>query len=219
MSDCCRRPQEADSDTALCVLPSPSIGSELIHVACTCRAMRKLLDVLRTRTMVVGTDAKMKVLTRGWSIISLGMISKKNRRETTFARDVGQGKCVQRKGTVCAFHPIVQAIAHTESQETYEKVFTTFMDLCDRGPSSTDAPLHTIQLHKDFAESAQKARRTLMPHARPMNDWAHFLRKVQRRLPKKTGSSSAFGSSDEDYKVPAHGGAFPNCLDRVFEGV
>ena len=64
------------------------------------------------------------------------------------------------------------------------------MDQKDRGPSSTDAPLQTIQLHQDYVESAEKAR--------------------------KTRSSSAFGSSDEDYEVPpAHGGVFLNCLDRL----
>ena len=60
------------------MLPSPSIGNELIHVAFTCRAMLKLLDVPRRRRMAVGTDAKVEVLTRGWSIIRVGIILKKN---------------------------------------------------------------------------------------------------------------------------------------------
>ena len=81
--------------------------------------MLEILEHLRTTSMVVGTDAKMKNLTQGWSIISVGIALQEASRSTTFARLGPDARKIQGSGVACSFHPVVQAVVHTESQYTF----------------------------------------------------------------------------------------------------
>ena len=100
-----------------------------------------------------------------------------------------QERMLQAKGIVLSFQPVVQAIVHTETQDPYMKRCNHFVILCGRASRSFDDDVQTMQGHRDLATNAGKARRTLCQQACPTNDWAHFVRQVQKRLPRRSGYS------------------------------
>ena len=144
--------------------------------------------------MDVGTDVKMEVFTHGWSIISAGTIWRHSICNTTSTRAAPAKKNVQAKRIVLSFQPVVQTIAHTETQDPYMKRCNHFVILCGRASRTFDDEVHTMQVHKDLATSAGKARRTLCQQACPTNDWAHSVRQVQKRLPRRSDTHKKFMS-------------------------
>ena len=79
--------------------------------------MAHALQAARASAVVLATDAKMRILPNGWTVISVGLLLKQPDCRTTFARLGRQARPVQGKGTVTRFVPCLQAITHSENAD------------------------------------------------------------------------------------------------------
>ena len=69
-----------------------------------------------------------------------------------------------------------------------------------RGKSSAPLPLMCVQLHKDAHRASEIARRELLPHARPCDDFAHAVRNCRRAGQRTLRGENAAAHYDQIHR-------------------
>ena len=171
-----------------------------------CPGMVATLSRYKPLHVLLGLDAKEKVLERGMSVLTLSLLGKAGLRNTRMPGRKQLRACVTR-----AF-PVLQAIISGESADNAGRAFTLLSKLWhethqDSRPSLADS---VVQVHKDFAPGFEAARRKHFPKSRPCDDYFH-LRQKHKALESRLSTTHVH----KGCFVKTHLGWLRACLDAV----
>ena len=180
------------------LLGSPVITAERVFIAWSCRGMLAPLGQLAGKFVALVIDGKQKLFREQYTIVTVGMLVKRQTRSSTTAGRRGS-KRVQVEGQTCTMRPLAQALANAETEEN---ILSLFAELCKVAHSLFQCNLkdHVVQVHKDFGPGLEAARRSSFPNSRPCNDYPHMCRAVHSHFKllklsdKESGSLVAFSA-------------------------
>ena len=179
------------SSNDIYVLPTTRTDETIVYIPFTCQAMTDTIAKYNSDIVLLGLDGKMKILLWGYAILSAGIIIKEYGKNSTRRRNA-QGQRVQMPSNVCTFIPIMQAIVNSESKAHCEMLFRDVENLWNAHRRQGSPLFHEscAQIHKDFGGGSEAARKSMWPSMRSMDDWAHFIRNLSKRLPKGPASAT-----------------------------
>ena len=124
----------------------------------------------------LSVDAKYKVNDRGWTILTVSLLCKDFPRNTHLSH--GRKLRTQGKATTTRAFPVLQAIMHAETIQSVSRVFRKVCELwAEAWPSGPALQDMTTQVHKDYHDALEGARRAVFPKSRPVNDYFHLVEK------------------------------------------
>ena len=136
--------------------------------------------------MHIAVDTKMQLLARERGVVTCQLLTKGNRRNTSFHRTSHQSegqtrvprKKIQGKAFTTQGKPVIQAIIDEESTANHEDLFKALRYMWQVAKPNA-RPLEEIVMHvaKDFAPGIEAARKTIFMNSRPVNDFFHFMGK------------------------------------------
>ena len=170
--------------TELRVLQAADCAAGHCFFAWSCRGFLNNLKGIKNRLVCLVVDGKQKIATTGAVIASVGVLcSSETPRNTTLARDT-EGKKLQAELRTNTVQLVMQAYMDAESTDNFVRFFQL---LCDTAQAEfgVSLPSQVLQMHSDFSDSIEAARRKVFPKARPCRDYPHMMRAVQGTLSKK----------------------------------
>lgn len=165
----------------------PIISDTEVYIPFASKGMVHCLQHAKHHFLKMVVDAKQKVLSNRWSILTIGFIVLRQSPSTTSARL--WGKRVQLQMHCATMQPILQAIIRTESGPFLKYAFEDAIKLCLQY-GQLDLVRYLIQVHKDDARGIEEARWDVFPLARAMEDYFHMLQRVTNTLPTKLRKQS-----------------------------
>ena len=85
--------------------------------------------------------------------------------------------------SIRTFVPLLQAAVSSECTASYIRIFKEATSLWNsKAAPSCQLPGNLVQLHRDFHAGSEAARKAVFPTARPMDDYAHLVRNLQKHL-------------------------------------
>ena len=119
------------------------------------------------------------------SPVTVGVLTKGNIGRTTLSR-VPHSARHQIRTTTTHFVPLLQALVHEETHRNYVRLFNDVADLVDSvAPNPVPFQQRVSQVHKDYRNGIESARAEVFPDARPCDDYPHFLRNANVKVPAK----------------------------------
>jgi hypothetical protein len=167
-------------------------GSAFIPVAC--RAMLRSILRLGNSEIALSIDGKVQTLAGQWEILSVGFLHRRPTARQTLMKRM-RTRTIHQPGTkqshrwsvnaarhTTTFAPILQCIANSESSEMVARLLELLMTQLALIDSNSDWQRRIGMLCRDGSPAIEKARREVLPHARPLSDYAHFSRHVYSRV-------------------------------------
>ena len=137
-------------------------------------------------------DGKMRRLSHGWILLSLGWMTKSlQRSKTTIRRHVGDShRRLQGLEFTTRFIPFIIATVPSENQHSVDALMRAVEQHWP--PTVTGRPLRETmwQLHRDYAHSFENARKRFYPHSIASGDFAHFTRNLAKAAKESNVSQS-----------------------------
>lgn len=160
----------------------PFIIEERVYIPIGCRGMGEVIKSAKHRYLKLVLDAKHKVPTNRWSILTLGFILCRQEVSTTSIRRHGQQISIGMHTST--MQPALQAIINAESKPNIKNAFEDLGALCDRF-GEVDLKIMLVQVHKDYAKGIEQARRDVFPTVRVVEDYFHAKQAIENALPAK----------------------------------
>ena len=185
---------EAD---ALIVFDSMRIvqGSAFIPIAC--QSMLRSILRLSNSEIALSIDGKVQTLGGRWEILSIGFLHRrpfarstllKRMQSTTPQSLIGRDKktrwAVNASRHTTTFAPVMQCICNSESTDIVSQLLQQLLSQLSVLDPNSDWHRRIGMLCRDGSPAIEKARRDVLPFARPLSDFAHFSRHVYSRAKK-----------------------------------
>jgi hypothetical protein len=133
----------------------------------------------------------MQIVDRGMGVATVSLLVKQGLRNTSLTR-TGDGR-VQGRAFATRALPVLQATIDVESIPNYEDLFRLLMSMWARlRPAAPSLEDLVGQVHKDFHQAIEGARKTCFPKSRPCDDYFH-LRHNERAMSAKCRTTELVG--------------------------
>ena len=175
----------------------PIIESGRIYIPFASKGMLASIRGARGQYLKMVVDAKQKVLTNRWSILTVGFIVRRQTLSTTSSHGPG-GKRAQVKAHTSTMQPLLQALIDTESEDNLAAIFEDAGKVC-QSIAGIDLPRWLIQVPKDYAKGIESARRRVFPHIRAVEDYFHMRLNVTNALLEKLGKHKVVTESQAEF--------------------
>ena len=171
--------------TELMLVDIATCNPSRLFIGWTCRGFLNHLRGKANTMICLTVDGKQKISTSGAVIATVGiMATSRTARNTTADRTTLQTRTQLQLRTSTVL-PIMQAYMEGESTENWTQVFETLITLV-KSEFKFDLRDCVLQVHADFNDSIEAARRQVFSKSRPANDYPHMMRAAQSTLGKKT---------------------------------
>ncbi len=140
-----------------------------------------------------------------WRIFSIGLLVRSSEpARTTLSRSAGLR--VQGVASTMQFRPLMQILMGTETEVNVSAALEEVATFYDKVAAKVGFPRFServIQVHKDHALSLETARQSVLPGARPVDDFSHFDRHALKEVPARCTVTHADAVSGKTLKTHA----------------
>ena len=169
--------REAMTVHSLRVLSPYVLTGERVCILFACDGMlQRTIQRYAAEHVHLAADGKYQVSQKGWNVFTVSLLVKDLPRSTHLAHS--SAKSVQGKATTTRAFPLLQALCHSESAENVTTIFQYLVTTWNAQKGGGESLERMVsQLHKDFSDTIEAARRTVFPESRPVNDYFHLKQK------------------------------------------